>query len=188
MSPARSPGARLILLRHAPAEHRDPGRWPNDDARPLRRSGRPEFARAARGLATLLKSRTVAASSPLVRARQTAEILGTWYRPARSVEIWKELRPDSPAAAVLDRVARSVPPSGGSVLFVGHEPLLSRLVGLALCGEAVPVIRVSKGGAIALDFSAAVVPGGGAIAWALTRTQLGRLSGRKVREPSDDEA
>ncbi|MCI4366834.1 MAG: histidine phosphatase family protein [Thermoplasmata archaeon] len=175
------------MLRHAPAEHRDPGRWPNDDARPLRRSGRPEFARAARGLSTLLKSRCVAASSPLVRARQTAEILGTWYRPARSPELWKELRPESPASTALDRVARAIPPAGGAVLVVGHEPLLSRLIGLAVCGEGVPVIQCSKGGAIAVDFDAAVVPGGGEIAWALTRSQLGRLSGRKVREPSGAE-
>jgi len=167
---------RLVLLRHAPAQHRDPSRWPDDADRPLRPSGRKEFARSAQGLARLLDGRGVAVTSPLKRAHETNELLGRHWKPALEPWVWPELRPEIPARDVLGRVARSLARSRGSMVLIGHEPQFSRLVGLATTGEAASVVRFSKGGAIAIDFDAALVPGGGKIAWALTRSQLSRLA------------
>jgi phosphohistidine phosphatase SixA len=122
----------------------------------------------------------VAAASPLVRARETADLLGHRWRPAAKAETWEELRPMIPAARLLERIA-DVASRRRSTLIVGHEPQLSRFIGLATTGEGLPIIDVSKGGAIALDFETAVVPGGARIDWALTRGQLGRLRGRRLR-------
>jgi phosphohistidine phosphatase SixA len=173
------------VLRHAPAEHRNPRRWRNDDLRPLRPEGREQFAQAARGLARLLAPSGKSSVSPLNRAHQTAELLGRRWVPARRPEIWEELRPEAPASALLERVAGTPPPRGDRLL-VGHEPQLSRFVGLATTGDAVPVLRFSKGGAVALEFADAFVPGGAKIGWALTRSQLGRLGPARDRTPRDD--
>jgi phosphohistidine phosphatase SixA len=113
-------------------------------------------------------------------------MLGASYRPARTPQVWTELRPEVPASEVLGRIAQTVPRTGGPLIIVGHEPQFSRLVGLAITGEAVPLIRCSKGGAVAVQFDARVVPGGGQILWALTRGQLGRLAGGKGRPERDD--
>lgn len=173
---SRDDARRIVLLRHAPAQHRDPGRWPDDDLRPLRPRGRAEFGRSARGLARLLSRSGLSATSPLVRAVETSTLLGMHWRPAREAQVWPELRPDVPASRLLARAAVALPRGGTDLLLVGHEPQLSRVVGLATTGEATSVVRFSKGGAISLEFEARVVAGGAKIAWALTRNQLGRFS------------
>ena len=183
MNRRRTRPARIVLVRHAPAEHRDPRRWPDDDDRPLRRDGARSFARAALGIAHLLERHGAAATSPLRRARQTVDLLGAAWRPARSPDVWTELRPEATGVALLAKASRAIPRSGGELVLVGHEPQLSRVVGLAVTGESASVVRFSKGGAVALDFATSVVPGGGKIAWSITRTQLERLAtGRAVRE------
>ena len=178
MSPARRGPYRLVLLRHAPAEHRNPRRWRDDDRRPLRSDGRRSFAKAAKGLAGLLTVRGDVAVSPLLRAAQTAELLAGAWAPAKRHEVYEELRPDASCRQLLERAAARARPRVDLVL-VGHEPQISRFVGLATVGEAIPLIEASKGGAIALVFDAALVPGGGRIEWALTRGQLGRLGRRR---------
>jgi phosphohistidine phosphatase len=174
VSPSGAGPHRLVVLRHAPAEHRDPRRWRNDDKRPLRSDGRKEFREAARALGHLLSTRGHVAVSPLTRALETAEILGEAWAPARRPVLWEELRPTASALKLLERVAATSGPRGDYVV-VGHEPQLSRLVGLATTGEALPVVQFSKGGAVALDFPARLVPGGARIGWALTRSQLRRI-------------
>ena len=181
-------GRRVVLVRHAPAQHRDPRRWPDDTDRPLRPSGRREFARSAQGLSHLLPADGLSATSPLVRAQETSAILGRLWRPARDAVVWPELTPETPASDLLRRAARTVKGSGDNLLLVGHEPQLSRFVGLATTGEAASVVRFSKGGAIALDFAASLVPGGAKIAWAMTRGQLGRFArGRRPSEADPDD-
>ena len=63
-----------------------------------------------------------------------------------------------------------------SMLFVGHEPTLGEAVALGLTGEAVTLVRLSRAGAAALEFSGAVVPGGATLGWLLTRKQLMALA------------
>src|SRR5258706_15858564 len=66
---------RLILFRHAPAQARDPERWPRDLARPLTSRGETRARRAARGIVRLEPELTRVLSSPAQRARSTAEFL-----------------------------------------------------------------------------------------------------------------
>ena len=61
-------------------------------------------------------------------------------------------------------------------MIVGHEPTLAEFVGLALTGEGVSVIRLTKGGAACLEFPSAVRPGSGRLLWLLTRKQLAGAS------------
>ena len=66
---------RLLIIRHAIAV--DPEAAGVDDAeRPLTEEGAKKWRAAAQGLATILDPPGVLLTSPLLRARQTAEIAG----------------------------------------------------------------------------------------------------------------
>ena len=64
----------LYLIRHGVAEERGDA-WPDDAKRPLTEDGMSRLRKAARGLARLGVAFDVVLTSPLVRARQTAEIV-----------------------------------------------------------------------------------------------------------------
>lgn len=165
---------QLFLFRHGPAEERDPRRWPDDLARPLTRDGAEETRSAAQGLRSLGPEAARVITSPAVRALATAQVLREVLGVGAALSTWPELAPDEPASAVLARVASESPRR--NVFLVGHEPTLGEIVGLALTGEAVSVVRLTRAGAAALDFPRQVRPSGGVLDWLLTRRQLVRLS------------
>lgn len=162
---------RLILIRHAIAEERDPVRWPDDSLRPLTPEGIERFRRAARGLATLVHAPDAVLASPYRRTWQTAEILveeAGWPAPrpcdllasgGRSAEIVRT------ALAAVDG------DSTATVALVGHEPHLPMLA-VALTGatDGVPS-DWKKGAAMLLE-----VPDGrrqpARIAWYRTARML----------------
>jgi hypothetical protein len=64
----------LYIVRHAIAEERGEA-YPDDELRPLSAKGMAKFRKAAKGLAKFGVTVDHVLSSPLVRARQTADIL-----------------------------------------------------------------------------------------------------------------
>ena len=92
----------VLILRHGPAG--DKGacqrRGLSDDERPLTPGGRRKTGKAADGLARLLESVDVIACSPLLRARQTADILARRFKNARRV-VWAQLKPDAGCDTVI---------------------------------------------------------------------------------------
>ncbi|MCI4356759.1 MAG: histidine phosphatase family protein [Thermoplasmata archaeon] len=167
---------RLVVVRHGPAESRDPGRWPEDVHRPLTREGRRTTKAAAEGVAVLEPDARTIVTSSAARARSTAAILRGPLGAPRPAE-WAELAPDAPAAPVLERLARHHEPKS-TVVVVGHEPQLGELIGLSLTGEAISVTRLSRAGAAAISFPRAVRSGAGVLDWRLDRTALSRLAER----------
>jgi phosphohistidine phosphatase SixA len=114
---------RLFVVRHAEAAPGDP-----DELRPLTDAGRA----AARALGDRLADHGLDAvlSSPLLRARETAEAIA---RPAGlAAEPDERLAPGADAEAVREAVAGR----GDTVVTVGHQPDCSEIV-LALSGERV---------------------------------------------------
>lgn len=162
---------RVIAVRHGPAEVRDPARWPDDDQRPLTRKGEAETRRAARGLASVVRSADRLATSAADRAVRTAELIHRELEAAPTPETWEELAPGNLSTPIFDRIRRSARPHE-TVLLVGHEPTLAEFVGEALTGEGLSVVRLTKGGAVCLEFSNSVRPGAGRLVWLLTRKQL----------------
>jgi phosphohistidine phosphatase len=172
---------QILLVRHGPAATRDPARWPGDEARPLTREGREQTRQVARGLARLGLPQSLLVSSPLTRARSTAEIVRKDVSSILPLQIWEELRPGGSAVDTLKRVGRAKRRTP-LVLLVGHEPELSKIIGLALTGESIGLTRLKKAGAALLSFSGGVVPSGGELEWLLTRRQLialGRAKGKR---------
>ena len=165
----------LYLVRHGPSESRDPVQWSDDEDRPLTRAGATETRKAARGFASLALDVRRVVSSPAVRARATAERFVEALKLTRPLEVWDELRPDSPTEPVLARASAEGRRIDGTVL-VGHEPVLSELVGLALTGDALSLVHFGRAGAAALSFDRHVAPSAGRLDWLLTRSQLSALA------------
>lgn len=153
---------RLHLIRHGKAE--DEGPDGSDASRRLTEQGRAEWARAAEGLARLDVRPDVILTSPLPRARETAEILARALGgPAPT--LWTEAAPGGPydEAGLLGQLARH----GDEVVLVGHEPTLGLLVSIATFGHATAATPLKKGGVACIHFVGAPAPGQGRLVWFL---------------------
>lgn len=98
----------------------------SDYERPLSPRGEQEARDAARRLSAAGFAPDRIVSSPLARARRTAEIAGEVF-PAAARETASQLS-DGPAQAILDLV-EDLSRGGGRVLVVGHQPLLGAIAG-----------------------------------------------------------
>lgn len=152
---------RLILMRHAHAGEADPRRWPDDRQRPLSDKGRRKHAVVADALRRMGVRFDRLLSSPLVRARQTADIIAAVYGGAPAIEETPALGDRATLADLLAALARL--PADAAVLCVGHEPFLSEAEA-ALISRGGPVrIEMRKSGVAGLDFKGRPVAGAGTL-------------------------
>jgi phosphohistidine phosphatase len=146
----------LYIIRHGKAE--DEHRM-GDFARALTEDGRQDFRAHAEKLATHMKL-TGIATSPLVRAVQTAELLSTACR-CDQVIVRNELEMDQASARSVEALARVL---GVGWALVGHNPSLAEAVA-HLTGHGKDVPRLRKGAVVALTPSPS-----GALPWTVAWT------------------
>ena len=160
----------MLIIRHAVAEERADG---GDEVRALTEEGRRKMRTGVAGLRRVIKRIDLLASSPLVRAVQTAEIVSKAYEGKKVVRV-DVLKPGKPLKGVLQWVQGQ--PGDATVALVGHEPQLGMLVSWLLAGERRSFVRLRKGSACLLEFAEQVKPGGGTLLWMLKPSQLRDLS------------
>jgi phosphohistidine phosphatase len=165
---------KLLLVRHAPAGDRLA--WiaagKDDFLRPLVPEGRRRMREAARGLARLVDPPAALATSPLVRAVETADVLARALDVPAAEEL-DALRPGSPARALLPWLREHR--DDELVAAVGHEPHLGGLASWLLAGRARPFVALKKGGACLLDLGGSPREGGAVLVWAMQPGQLRRV-------------
>ena len=161
---------KVYLVRHAEAEDQRPGR--RDEERELTEPGRSDFEEVVAGLAALGIRLDRILASPLIRARQTAEILARALPGPRPAEL-VALAP----GGTFEGIFRALRDPGGDsrIALVGHEPSLGALVSLATTGVASDGTPLKKGGVACLRFSGEPRPKAATLAWLLTPKQLRRL-------------
>jgi phosphohistidine phosphatase len=147
----------LYFLRHADAGQPRPK---DDDARELSEKGVSAMRGARKLWRRLQLGPDVVISSPLPRARQTAELLIEGLGLTDPPVIDERLKPGAQWSDLAGSVAAH--PSAQRAVLVGHEPDLSRAVELLSGASAV---RLRKGGLACLEFDGAPEPGGGELAW-----------------------
>lgn len=169
---------KLLIVRHAIAMDRSEFRekfGSNDDLRPLTEKGVRRMKKNAAGLALLAPRPDALIVSPLTRAVQTAQILQAVWPDVPEVSC-EYLRPEA-HPKMFDRwlvgwfKERSYGrDSDVCVAVIGHEPLLSFLIGWYLFGKPVSAVQLKKGGACLLE----ITPGrrDGHWLWLLTPSQL----------------
>ena len=131
---------QLLFLRHGPAESKD-GWIGDEEGRPLTAQGKLLVRDVACSLTRLKTRPELVLTSPYVRARQTAEIVGECLGAPDKVVIDKRLAPGF-GVKQLEKVVRDY--SDVSVLMlVGHDPDFSELVRTVTGGGR---LSVRKGG------------------------------------------
>lgn len=167
---------QLLIVRHAIAEDRVEfaKQSSNDDKRPLTAKGVERMRQGALGLKRVLGRVDVLATSPLRRARQTADIVQDALEAPKPM-VTDELAPGRGPGAVAAWLAAL--PADATVAVVGHEPDLSELVGWLTSGEARSLVVLKKGAACLLDVASPPGPASAALLWLLTPTQLRALGG-----------
>ncbi len=139
---------RLLFLRHGAAEARETWSGP-DEGRPLTAEGRRLMAREATTLARLGVVPDVILTSPLVRARETAEIV------AAGLGVTDRLHDDERLAGGFDtqrlRAILHEHAGLGCIMLVGHEPDFGLTIGALVGGSAV---ACKKGGLARVDVDA----------------------------------
>ncbi len=155
----------LYLIRHAEAAELEPGDTRDDSERPLTDKGKSQCA----ALAAALRARGIelnhVVSSPLQRARQTADaILQDWPGAAPEQLTCNALQPGGKAKKVV-RFLLGL--SGEHVALIGHQPDLGDLVGW-LIGAKKAKLEIAKAGAALVQFDGSPAKGEGSLAWLVT--------------------
>jgi phosphohistidine phosphatase len=137
----------LYLLRHGIAVDPVSSGLP-DDARPLTEKGIKRMRQIAIGLRALDLPLEAIVTSPLIRARETAEIVVDTLGLADRLEKSNVLATGSDPAAI-ERWLRNR--AEAHLMLVGHNPTLSDLVSLLVIGaKKSPICDLKKGGIAAL--------------------------------------
>ena len=172
---------KLVLFRHGPAGRRDARRWPDDRERPLTGIGKKRTRKAALGIARLEPKLAHIWTSPLVRARETAERLAQAYDPPPKITVVDALAPGMDPLRDLAAESRREP--GATIALVGHEPDLGALAG-RLVGRDTSALPLKKAGGCAIAMNGLVRAGSGELEWLLPPSVLRRLGKKKKPEGS----
>jgi phosphohistidine phosphatase len=155
----------LYIVRHSDAVPSGTPGIPDDD-RPLTEKGIQKMKEVARGLRALKVSPERILSSPLPRARQTAEII---------VEVMGGKIPMKPTGALAPSGSRSelykelrAGQKLSALMVVGHQPSLGEIAGEIAWGSAEHYVELKKGGACALEIGGLDPVPSGTLLWLLT--------------------
>jgi phosphohistidine phosphatase len=158
---------QLLFLRHGVAEPWET--WGDDDGkRPLSAPGRKAMEHTAATFAELGLAPDVIVTSPLTRARQTAEIAARGLGMSDRVVSDPRLEPGFDAEALGDILGEHS--DSDILMLVGHEPDFSLTIGSLIGGGRVVC---KKGGLARVDVVGAS-SGSGELVWLLPPRDLTR--------------
>lgn len=159
----------LYIVRHAYAgQHGDP-RYPDDSQRPVTKKGCKQFRRLIKRLTRRDFAPSVVASSPLLRCRQTAELICERIAPRPDLVLLDSLQP---AGDLESLVTWSNEQGAEELAWVGHSPDVDRMIAVLL-GAPDGSIAVAKGAVAAIEFDDTIAAGHGHLQWCVTPKVIG---------------
>jgi phosphohistidine phosphatase len=165
----------LYILRHAIAEAAPNPPSGGDSRRRLTAEGAEKMRRAAEGMKALELSFDLIISSPFLRAKETAQIVADVLASGKRIEFSAKLEPEGNLREFVEELGRKHGEKK-SVLVVGHEPSLSRLISVLASGEAKTEIDFKKGALCKLTAETLAYGHCAALEWLLTSRQLRRMA------------
>lgn len=171
----------IYILRHGIAAELGEGGILKDADRPLTLEGRAKLKQAALGMKAAGLKFNVIFASPLLRARQTAEVVADALDLQHRVKILDALAPGAQFAQGEGGHAEIFLELGAyqfdRALLVGHMPDLSELASYLMAGNRNLNIEFKKGTLCCVEVSSLPPRGPGLLRWMLTPKQL-RLMAR----------
>lgn len=160
----------LYLIRHGLAAERGP-EYPDDSKRPLTNRGINGLRREARALNALGVTFELIITSPLARARQTADVFAEALSGKPAVINSDALAPAGTPAAVIHEIVKHQ--KKVRIALVGHEPNIGELAA-RLIGARSP-IEFKKGAMCRIDFEALPPKAIGQLRWFLPPRVLRKI-------------
>jgi phosphohistidine phosphatase len=160
----------LYLIRHGVAAERGED-YPDDSKRPLTGSGMAKLRQEAKALNELEVCFDVIITSPLVRTKQTAEIIAGTLKDKPQIVTSDALAPAGTPSAVVQEINRHA--KKGRIALVGHEPNLGELAA-RLIGAKSP-IQFKKGAICRIDFDVLPPKSLGQLVWFVTPRMLRKI-------------
>lgn len=167
----------LYVIRHAIAEQLGRENDFTDEKRALTPGGREKMIQAAHGLRRLGAEFDLILTSPLVRARQTAQILADVFAiDASLIEETENLAPGASLNELFAEIKNRR--RAESIALVGHQPDLGQLISRIVTGRKdLLSIRLKKGGVCFIEVTETVPELRGSLVWLLAPKQLRMLGG-----------
>ena len=167
---------QIYIMRHGIAADLGENGVLNDADRPLTLEGRAKLKQAAVGLRELGLKFNVIFTSPLLRARQTAEVVAEVLDLQHRVKILDSLAPGRQFAQGEGGHAEIFLELGAyqfdRALLVGHMPDLSELTSYLLTGNRNLHVEFKKGSLANVEVTSLPPRGPGLLRWLLTPKQL----------------
>lgn len=139
----------IYLLRHGIAEDHRPGLA--DEDRALTDVGRQRLERAGAAWRELVPTPDIVVTSPLKRARQTADAFVAAVGFDADVRVDEGLVPGARTADAVTLLEGELLSRTGSVALIGHEPHLGYLLGSLVSGDPRLSIPLKKGMLVGLQ-------------------------------------
>lgn len=164
---------RIILLRHGVAEDFELGAAKNDAERALTAQGKNQVARVASALRRYAGDADLVATSPYLRAAQTAEILRSVYAepdrpPLQRVDA---LGSGTSVEIMTEWLAANDPDC--TLVAVGHEPDVSLLTGYLTTADASRYASFVPAAAALVECRSTPARGNASLRWFLAPDILG---------------
>ena len=157
----------IYLIRHGLAADRG-GDYPDDSKRPLTRRGFARLNREAEALVALDIGFDQILTSPLLRGRQTADLLAERLQSRPHVAATQALAPGTSASAAIDELSKYS--RKARLAIVGHEPGMGELAA-QLIGARRP-LEFKKGAICRIDVDTLPPARSGWLRWFVTPKML----------------
>jgi len=159
---------RIYFLRHGDAAA-DPSL--HDSERPLTELGRRQANTVARFFHRTNANITSIFCSPLLRAQQTAQCVREQLG-VKNLVLTEYLVPGNDPRQLLEQINAH---QAGSILLVGHEPLLSELIAMLVAGGTELRIEIKKSSVALVETTPPVRSGHGLLKWLIHIDHLQQL-------------
>jgi phosphohistidine phosphatase len=160
----------LYLVRHGLAAARGEA-WPDDTKRPLTHKGIARLRREAQGLTALGVAFDQIVTSPLVRSRQTAEILAEASGSKPSMATSDALAPEGTVAQAIEDLGKYG--RRRRIAIVGHEPNIGELAAKLIGARA--ALEFKKGAICRIDVETLPPARPGRLRWFVSPKMLRSL-------------
>lgn len=153
----------LYIIRHGLA-----GKSLEDEAmdheRPLKKKGKEQMKEIAKGLQKLKIGFDVVVTSPLLRSKESAEIVNAHCSNTKEVTVTDLLRPGTSSYVNLIKFLNKLK-DPEKVAIIGHEPFLSGFASYCLTNNRHSLMSLKKGGVLKLEMDGLLVPGKCMLSW-----------------------